>query len=43
VDEVRIWTAALPIGQIWSLINGGFGREPAAPLPAAAGLWKRGL
>ena len=42
VDEVRIWTAALPIGQIWSLINGGFGREPAAPLPAAAGLWKRG-
>jgi hypothetical protein len=43
VDEVRIWKAALPISQIWSLINAGFGREPAAPLPAAAKLWKRGL
>ena len=31
VDEVRIWTTALPIKQIWGLINSGFKREPLAP------------
>jgi hypothetical protein len=31
VDEVRIWTQALPVASIWSLISGGLGREPVAP------------
>ena len=31
VDEVRIWTEALPVGRIWSLISSGLGREPVAP------------
>lgn len=31
VDEVRIWRAALPVAQIWGLINPGLRREPAAP------------
>lgn len=43
VDEVRIWTAALPISQIWNLIRTGLGREPAAPLPADARAWRMGL
>jgi hypothetical protein len=31
VDEVRIWSDALPVAQIWSLISSGLGREPVAP------------
>jgi len=31
VDEVRIWSDALPVAQIWSLIRSGLGREPVAP------------
>jgi hypothetical protein len=42
VDEVRIWTAALPIKQIWGLINNGLRREPAAPLPEDTNLWYPG-
>ena len=42
VDEVRIWRAALPVSKIWSLINNGLRREPAAPLPEDAGEWYAG-
>ena len=42
VDEVRIWRAALPVAQIWGLINNGLRREPAAPLPEDASQWYTG-
>jgi len=43
VDEVRIWRSALPVGRIWSLINTGLRREPAAPaLPEDASQWFAG-
>jgi hypothetical protein len=42
VDEVRIWREALPVGEIWSIINRGLDREPAARLPEDASLWYSG-
>jgi hypothetical protein len=43
VDEVRIWREALPVAKIWSVINSGLGREPAASLPDHATRWFRGI
>jgi hypothetical protein len=42
VDEVRIWRAALPVSQIWSLITLLLNREPAARLPEDASAWYAG-
>ena len=43
VDEVRIWQVALPVKEIWGLISSGLKREPAAPLPGDARIWRNGL
>jgi hypothetical protein len=42
VDELRVWSAALPVGAIWGLISGMLDREPAAPLPEDAREWYGG-
>ena len=39
VDEIRLWSAALPVSAIWSRINSMLDREPAAPLPEDAREW----
>jgi Concanavalin A-like lectin/glucanases superfamily len=42
VDEVRLWSAALPVSQIWSRISAMLDQEPAAPLPEDAREWFEG-
>jgi hypothetical protein len=42
VDEVRLWSAALPVGSSWGLINRVLDREPAAPPPEDAREWYDG-
>lgn len=42
LDEVRMWSAALPVGKIWNLISALLDHEPAAPLPEDAREWYDG-
>jgi Concanavalin A-like lectin/glucanases superfamily len=42
VDEVRMWSAALPVSKIWNLISALLDHEPAAPLPEDAREWYDG-
>ena len=39
VDEARIWTLALPVEEIWSLVSGLLDREPATRLPLNQRAW----
>jgi hypothetical protein len=39
VDEIRVWSAALPVSGIWDRISSLLHMEPAAPLPQDAGEW----
>jgi Concanavalin A-like lectin/glucanases superfamily len=42
VDEVRLWSAALPVAAIWGRISAMLDVEPAAPLPEDAREWYDG-
>jgi Concanavalin A-like lectin/glucanases superfamily len=42
VDEIRVWSAALPVAQIWGRIGAMLDMEPAAPLPQDASEWFNG-
>lgn len=42
VDEIRLWSAALPVSGIWSRITSMLHAEPAAPLPEEAREWYEG-
>jgi hypothetical protein len=39
VDEIRVWSAALPVDKIWDRISSMLSMEPAAPLPEDASEW----
>jgi hypothetical protein len=40
IDEVRLWSVALRVDQIWGRIRQFLGQQPAAPqLPEEAGVW----
>lgn len=39
VDELRVWSAALPVAVIWDRIRSMLQTEPAAPLPEDAREW----
>jgi hypothetical protein len=39
VDEIRVWSAALPVDTIWGRISSMLHLEPAAPLPEDASEW----
>ena len=39
VDEIRLWSAALPVAKIWDRISSMLQFEPAAPLPEDASEW----
>jgi hypothetical protein len=39
VDEIRLWSAALPVSDIWDRISSMLDVEPAAPLPEDASEW----
>ena len=42
VDEIRVWSAALRVDEIWQRITAMLDTEPAAPLPEDAGDWYAG-
>lgn len=42
VDEIRLWSAALPVSSIWGRISAMLDVEPAAPLPEDAREWFEG-
>jgi concanavalin A-like lectin/glucanase superfamily protein len=42
VDKLRLWSAALPVADIWGRISAMLHLEPAAPLPEDAREWFEG-